>query len=59
MKIYQVPKDSIIFNEGDVGDPFYIIFYREAKVEAKKVQQSISSGVKFASIENRNNDEIY
>mmetsp|Transcript_42732 Transcript_42732/g.43285 ORF Transcript_42732/g.43285 Transcript_42732/m.43285 type:complete len:128 (-) Transcript_42732:137-520(-) len=59
VEMRQVPKDSVIFNEGDVGDPFYIIFYGEVKVEAKKVQQGISSDVEFASIENGNDDEMH
>mmetsp|Transcript_64768 Transcript_64768/g.76038 ORF Transcript_64768/g.76038 Transcript_64768/m.76038 type:complete len:613 (+) Transcript_64768:81-1919(+) len=59
VEMHEVPKDSIIFNEGDVGDRFYIIFYGEVKVEAKKVQEGISSDAEVTSTEDENGDDMH
>ncbi|KAL3821971.1 hypothetical protein ACHAXA_004459 [Cyclostephanos tholiformis] len=40
VSINEVPKDQVIFNQGDVGDRFYIIVHGSVKVESNATAQN-------------------
>jgi adenylate kinase len=40
VSINEVPKDHVIFNQGDVGDRFYIIVHGSIKVDSKPTAQN-------------------
>jgi adenylate kinase len=40
VSINEVPKDHVIFNQGDVGDRFYIIVHGSVKVDSKPTAQN-------------------
>lgn len=44
VSIIEVPKDHVIFNQGDVGDRFYIIVHGSVKVETTAITDS-NSGI--------------